>query len=68
MHANAYVLDQDIVMSARTARPKMMSNVILKDHVLAVVDDPQSYIELIVIFYSPEAKNKRSRKLLQNAI
>jgi hypothetical protein len=51
MHANASVLAHDLVTVARTARPKMMSTAILTDCVSAVE-------ELIVIFYSPEAKNK----------
>jgi hypothetical protein len=56
MRTNASVLLRDIVISARTARPKMMSNVISTDRISAV-EDPR-YLELIVIFYSPEAKNK----------
>jgi hypothetical protein len=60
MRANGSVLAQDILMSARTARPKMMINVISTDRVSAV-EDPR-YLELIVKFYSPEAKNKIKKK------
>jgi hypothetical protein len=56
MRANASVLAQDLVMAARTARPKMMSTAISTDRVSAVEDS--RYLELIVIFYPPEAKNK----------
>jgi hypothetical protein len=56
MRANASVLAQDLVTAARNARPKMMSTAISTDRVSAV-EDPQ-YLELILIFYSPEAKNK----------
>jgi hypothetical protein len=59
MRANASVLARDIVMLARTARPKMMSNAISTDRVSAV-EDPR-YLELIVVFYSTEAKNKNKK-------
>ena len=60
MRANASVLARDIVISARTARPKMMCNAISTDRVSSV-GDPR-YLELIVKFYSTvEAKNKNKK-------
>jgi hypothetical protein len=60
MRANASVLARDVVISARTARPKMMSNAISTNRVSAVED--LRYLELIVIFYSTEeAKNKNKK-------